>query len=467
MIVMKFGGTSVGNSEAIRRVGDIIKSRLERKPIVVVSAVSGITNKLVRLGQISAEKNHILATETIEEIRKAHAAIISDLEIGGDADILKAFPEAIDYLTDLSDRLLRAGDLVKHLVDELLSIGEFLSANIVSAWLRSVGISSRFADSRELVSTDSRFGRALVLKEETQLNIKEKLLPVVSTGVPVIQGFIGKDAFGRTTTLGRGGSDYSATFIGALIDAEAVEIWSDVDGILTADPSLVPTAKRIRKMSFQEAAELAYFGAKVLHPATLSPAIEKDIPVYVLNSMRPEDSGTKISKSSDGNGENGGVVKSIAYKEGLIVITVTASRMLMAHGFMSSIFEIFDRYQTPVDLVSTSEVSVSITVDQVEHIEDIHRELLRFAQVKIEEKKAIVSLVGEKMKSTPGMPAKIFGFLTDIPIHLISQGASEINISFVIDEVNLSVTSNRLHDKLFSGTLNPELFGEETGVLLN
>ncbi len=459
MIVMKFGGTSVGNIEAIRRVGKIIESRLERKPVVVVSAVSGITNKLVRLGQISADKNHVSAKEIIEEIRKVHAAIISELEIDDSTDIKKAFPEAIDYLTDLSDRLLRAGDLVKHLVDEMLSIGEFLSANIVSAYLRSIGIASQFADARELVSTDSRFGRAQVSREETQRNIKEKLIPVVSQGVPVIQGFIGRDSFGRTTTLGRGGSDYSATYIGALVDAEAVEIWSDVDGILTADPSLVPNAKRIRKMSFQEAAELAYFGAKVLHPATLLPAIEKDIPVYVLNSMRPEDSGTKISKSKDGNENNSGIVKSIAYKEGLIVITVTSSRMLMAHGFMSSIFEIFDRYQTSVDLVSTSEVSVSMTIDQVEHLEDIHRELVRFAQVSIEENKAIVSLVGEKMKSTPGMPAKIFGFMTDIPIHLISQGASEINISFVIDESNLPIVINRLHDRLFSGTLNPELFG--------
>ena len=454
---MKFGGTSVGGPEEIKRVAGIIKSRLNKQPLVVVSAVGGITNKLVALTEKSADRSQPNSDAEIEVIRKNHAHIIKALGLEDDKQLLEKFSFAIDSLTDLSEKLHMAGELVKHLVDQVLSFGEFLSANIVVSYLNSIGIKSIFSDAREFLVTDSHFCAAKPQIEESTAKVKELVLPKAKDFVQITQGFIGRDSFGRTTTLGRGGSDYSATLFGAMLGAERVEIWSDVDGVLTADPSVIPNAKRIKKMTFQEAAELAYFGAKVLHPATLLPAIEKNIPVSVLNSMRPNDSGTEISKSPTLRND-GGLVKSIAYKEGLTVITVTSTRMLMAYGFMSSIFTIFEKYSTSIDLVATSEVSVSMTIDNTEHLAEIESELKRFAEVEVETGKSIVCAVGTKMKKTPGAAAKLFGIIPDIPIHLISQGASEINISFVIDDENLLPVINKLHDKLFSGALDPNVF---------
>jgi aspartate kinase len=457
MIVMKFGGTSVGGPEEIKRVAKIIKSRINNQPLVVVSAVGGITNKLVALGENSIDRSQPNADAEIEVIRKIHAQIINDLKLEDDKNLENHFAFAIDTLTEICEKLHTSGELLKHLVDQVLSFGEFLSANILVSYLNSVGIKSVFSDARDFLVTDSHFCAARPQVDESSAKIKEIVIPRAKKYVQVTQGFIGRDSFGRTTTLGRGGSDYSATLFGSMVNAERVEIWSDVDGVLTADPSIIPDAKRIKKMTFQEAAELAYFGAKVLHPATLLPAIEKNIAVSVLNSMRPDDSGTEISKSPTLRND-GGVVKSIAYKEGLTVITVTSTRMLMAHGFMSSIFEIFEKYSTPVDLVATSEVSVSMTVDNTEHLGEIEDELKHFAEVEIETGKSIVCAVGEKMKKTPGAAAQLFGIIPDIPIHLISQGASEINISFVIDEENLLPVIKKLHKKLFSGALDPNVF---------
>lgn len=457
MIVMKFGGTSVGSAEAIKRVAGIINTRIESSPLVVVSAVGGITNKLVELTKISADRSQPNATDQIEEIRKIHAAIIRELELGDNEVVREKFAYAVDSLTELSEKLHRAGELIKHLVDEVLSFGEFMSAHILNAYLNRRGIPSSFVDCRNFLVTDSHFGAARPQVEESMEKIREILLPRKKNIVTVTQGFVGQDSFGRTTTLGRGGSDYSATLFGAMLDVSRVEIWSDVDGVLTADPSTVKGARRIKRMTFQEAAELAYFGAKVLHPATLLPAVEKNIPVFVLNSMRPQDSGTEISKSPALR-RDGGLVKSIAYKEGLTVITVTSTRMLMAHGFMASVFEIFEKYSTAVDLIATSEVSVSMTIDNIEHLAEIEKELRHFSQVEIAKNKSIVCVVGQKMKETAGVAAKIFGIISDIPIHLISQGASEINISFVVDDDQVDTVVNRLHDELFNGQLDPDVF---------
>jgi aspartate kinase len=276
--------------------------------------------------------------------------------------------------------------------------------------------------------------------------------------VPVLQGFIGADSKGRVTTLGRGGSDYSATFLAAAVGADAVEVWTDVDGIMTADPSLVPEARCIRWMTFQEAAELAYFGAKVLHPSTILPAVQRGIPVRVLNSMVPDEEGTEIVSNLEESQNGPGMVKSIAYKEGLTVLVIRSTRMLMAYGFLAFIFELFNRYETSIDLVSTSEVSVSVTVDNLERIDEILRELSSVAEVEVSHEKAIVCLVGESICQSPGMAADIFGELEKVRIHMISQGASKINISFVIDESDLPLVINRLHKRFFSGPLEESLF---------
>ena len=456
MIVMKFGGTSVGSAQAIRRVGEIIGSKLPQKMVIVVSAMSGITDDLSRLVQACFEKNKGLMTEIINLILQKHKDVIVELNIADSESIKSLLKYTKNSLFQFSSELIfKKANFIS---DELISFGEFLSSNIIAIYLQSIKINGCMTDVRNILKTNSQYGNAQPLFEESGENARAVLFPLLSDNViPILQGFIGQDSLGRTTTLGRGGSDYSATMIGAMLNTEAVEIWSDVDGVLTADPSIVPEARRIRSMSFDEAAELAYFGAKVLHPASILPAVEKDIPVYVLNSMQSNDGGTKISDLKN-NGQNGCIVKSIAYKEGLTVIMVSSTRMIMAHGFMYSIFEIFNRYQTSVDLVSTSEVSVSITIDNTENLELITKELSRFAEVDVLKNKVIISVVGEQIRVTPGIPTQIFDELTDIPIHLISQGASEINISFVIDDHNINSVVKRLHDKFFSGELNAEIF---------
>ncbi|MBN1998145.1 lysine-sensitive aspartokinase 3 [candidate division KSB1 bacterium] len=459
MVIMKFGGTSVGSVEAIKRVATIIESRKDKHPIVVVSAVGKVTDKLVDLARYAAKKQPAKVDEILDGIRILHQEMMENLgltEKGFD----KVLTRTLETLQEICATLNRTGEIVKHLYDDLLSYGEYLSSNMLACYLDHYVMKAVMADARDILVTDSQFSKAQPMFDESAANAQKRLLPLVKEGkVPVVQGFVGRDTFGRTTTLGRGGSDYSATLIGAMLHADVVEIWSDVDGVLTADPSLVLEAKRIKRMTFQEAAELAYFGAKVLHPATLLPAVKRNIPVYVLNSMRPGDDGTLITSTSPnrGNGDSC-IVKSIAYKENLTVVTVTSTRMLMAHGFLASIFEIFNKYQTAIDLVSTSEVSVSMTIDNTEKLHDIKRELGHFSQVDVATGRAIVCLVGERMKITAGMPGKIFKLLDNTNIYLISQGASDINISFVIDESDLPLVIKTLHAHFFSGNLDPEVF---------
>lgn len=458
MIVMKFGGTSVGSADAIRRVCSIIKSRAPQQPAVITSAVGGVTNKLVLLAKL-AGAGDAQAQPLLDEIIAQHQRIAEELGIAGDPIFAKAFDEGEAMLRQAAARIRENGALTDELYDGVISMGEYFTANMLPAALSAAGLGSVMADARRMLVTDDRFGAARPLFNESKPLVQKILVPAVKNGqIPVTQGFVGATHDGRTTTLGRGGSDYSATLFGAMLEVGIVEIWSDVDGVLSADPSLVPEALRIRYMSFQEAAELAYFGAKVLHPATLAPAVEHDMTVKVLNSMNPNFDGTAISKHSPVDAFHQGRVKSIAYKEGLTVITVSSDRMLMAFGFMAKVFSIFEKYETAVDLVSTSEVSVSMTIDQLKNLAKIIAELETFATVRVEQAKAIVCLVGEGLKRTKGVPGQIFGLLQDTHIHLISQGASEINLSFVIDETDLPRVITRLHGYFFNGDLDPRVF---------
>jgi aspartate kinase len=462
MLVMKFGGTSVGSAEAIARAGQIVSSRLPQSPVVVVSAVGHVTDLLVDIGRHAARQDRIKAYDLILTLLKKHRTLLQELELHEVAELRVLLTQVEEQLKKLCEVILQAGHMARHISDELLSLGEFLSAHLFSRYLCSRSIHAMMVDSREVMITDSRFGQAQPQLEQSRPLAVKWIMPLLQRGVvPVLQGFVGRDGQGRTTTLGRGGSDWSATLLGAMLNAPAVEIWTDVDGVLTADPSLVTEARRIRVMTFQEAAELAYFGAKVLHPATLLPAVEKNIPVTVLNSKRPAESGTLIAPAALNMENRRCVVKSIAYKENIHIITVTSTRMLMAYGFLSSIFEVFNRYQTAVDLVTTSEVSVSITIDHADRLTEIKRDLNHFAQVEVQSGKAIICLVGEWMRQTAGMPGEIFALLHDVPVHLISQGASEINISFVIDEEQLPDVIHRLHDHFFSGALDPDIFFTE------
>jgi aspartate kinase len=304
--------------------------------------------------------------------------------------------------------------------------------------------------------TDSRHSQALPLYSRAYAKFKEIAAPLLKEHVVVMGGFIGSTQDGVTTTLGRGGSDFSAAIAGAGIEADEIQIWTDVDGMLTCDPRVAPGGKRLRSVSFAEAAEMAYFGAKVLHPATVQPAIEKNIPVRILNSRRPEVEGTRIIGEAV---KSANPVKSIACKRGITTVNVRSLRMLMAHGFLRRIFEVFDRYKTPVDMVATSEVSVSLTIDQTNNLEEIRAELSKIAEITVENERAIVCLVGEAIRETPGVAARVFAALAGagVNVRMISQGASLLNISVVVDDGQVVDAVKALHEEFFSET-DPAVF---------
>jgi aspartate kinase len=325
----------------------------------------------------------------------------------------------------------------------------------VAAAFAARGLPGTHVDSRQCLLTDNGFTRAIPQFEETNERLRKKVQPLVESGkVPVMGGFIGSTRDGITTTIGRGGSDFSAAIFGAALHAERIEIWTDVDGMMTTDPRLCPDARRIKVISFDEAAELAYFGAKVLHPATVLPAIQLNIPVYVLNSLNPTCAGTKVTARAP---KSTNIFKAIALKKKITLVEVAAPRRLLVHGYLKSIFEAFDKHSVAVDVVSTSEVSVSVTAETNEAIPALAADLAKLADVKYEGRKAIVCLVGENLRDTAGIAAKVFGILEDVKIRMISQGASEINLTFVIEEDSAAEVVRRLHQAFFAEA-DPEIF---------
>jgi aspartate kinase len=461
MIVMKFGGTSVGDAAAIRQAAEIVKGKLDRAPVVVVSAMAGVTDALLRVARIATSRRYEEAAGVIEELRQRHLETVRQLVDGATADgYSREWAErSIDYqfneLRGLARSVATLGELTPRSQDAIVSFGERLSSVIVTAALSAHAVPAELVDSRQFVVTDSQFTRAAPDMAATRQRAREVLLPVVeSRCVPVAQGFIGSTADGVTTTIGRGGSDYSAALIGAALAAEAIEIWTDVDGLLTADPRLVKNARRIRVISFTEAAELSYFGAKVLHPSTVTPAVEQGIPVHIFNTRNPACEGTLIVSAPPASRSR---IKSIACKRGVTIINVNSTRMLMAHGFLRAIFEVFERHQTSVDVVTTSEVSVSMTLDSTDNLDAIRRDLSRIGEVSSEREKAIVCVVGDNLKFTPGIAGRLFTAIGDANINMISHGASEINLTFVTDESEVAGVVGRLHEAFFSD-LDPEVF---------
>jgi aspartate kinase len=455
MIVMKFGGTSVESAAAIERVASIVKARLDRKPVVVVSAMGKTTNKLLAIANDSIAGRRDRALTQLEELRAFHLRETQAAVLVGD------WPEAqgiVDQhfveLAELVKGLGVLGELSPRSVDAISSYGERLSSALVALAFRKSGMRAAHVDSRQLIITDARHTQAAPLYPMTYARLAETIPPLARDHVVVMGGFIGSTQAGVTSTLGRGGSDFSASVVGAGIGAEEIQIWTDVDGMLTADPTILPGGHRVKSISFAEAAELAYFGAKVLHPATVLPAIEKSIPVLILNSRRPEVPGTRIIADAV-HCEN--VIKSIACKRKITVVNIHSTRMLMAHGFLRRIFEVFDRQQTAVDVVSTSEVSVSLTIDSTQRLEDICRELREFAEVDVDEKLAIVCLVGENIRETPGVAARAFGAAGGANIRMISQGASRLNLTFVVAEQDLARVVQALHEEFFA-ELDPAVF---------
>ena len=452
MIVMKFGGTSVQDAAAINRVAEIVSGRMDRAPVVVVSAMARVTEALLNVAQVAKERRVDAALMYINELRERHLTTVRALLAQSPESPLDAVERGVQNQFLELDNLVRSvatlGELTARSQDAIVSFGERLSSAIVTEAFRSRGIPAELADSRSFIITDDCFSRATPDMGETTRRTREALAPMIKAArVPVVQGFIGSTTDGVTTTIGRGGSDYSAALIGAALDAEAIEIWTDVDGLMTADPRVVPNARRIRIISFSEASELSYFGAKVLHPSTVLPAVEREISVHIYNTNNAACEGTLIVARPR---PSSNLIKSIAFKRGVTIVNVTSTRMLLAYGFLRTIFEVFDRHQTSVDVVTTSEVSVSMTLDNTDRLEAIKRDLSGIGEVAIEREKAIVCVVGDNLKFTPGVAARLFRAIESTNVNMISQGGSEINLTFVIDEIEVDRVVCRLHDEFFS-----------------
>src|SRR3954466_1631485 len=432
MIVMKFGGTSVESAVAIERVAGIVRTREAKRPVVVVSAMGKTTNKLLAIAAAAIKgerEDYIRQLHDLRDFHSREARMVAPLERRAELD--RTLDDHFQELTELVKGLAVLGELTPRSIDAISSYGERLSSYIVTLAFRHFGMNAVHLDARKVIVTDRRHTQAAPNFPETYARLMAIVPPLAKDAVVVMGGFIGSTIDGVTTTLGRGGSDFTASIVGAGIEAEAIEIWTDVDGMLTADPTILPVGHRVKSISFAEAAEMAYFGAKVLHPATVVPAIEKNIPVLILNSRRPEVEGTRITSEPI---PSRNAVKSISCKRDITIFNIRSTRMLMVHGFLRRIFEVFDRHRTSVDMVSTSEVSVSLTVDNKENVSAITQDLREFAEVSTEDSQAIVCLVGENIRYTPGIAGRAFRVLSQKNIRMISQGASLLNLGFVISD---------------------------------
>jgi aspartate kinase len=449
MVVQKFGGTSVADADAILRLVDIVgrtHARDGRGPAVVVSAMSGATDMLLGLANTAAAGRTSEALAAVAELRVRHEVVTRILAphddalramLGEECDRLAAVVQALSVIRDISPRTL----------DVVAATGELLSSRIVAAALNHAGIASDWVDARGAVITNDEHGRATPRMPETMAAIRATAGVSLERGrIPVLGGFVGATPDGHTTTLGRGGSDYSGALVGAGIEASEIQIWTDVDGMLTADPRIVENPLLVPLLSFAEAAELAYFGAKVLHPSTILPAVERGIPVRILNSRRPDGSGTSITARGAVDARP---VTALAGKKGLTVIDVTSSRMLMAYGFLRQVFEVFERFRTAVDVVTTSEVSVSVTVDDTRQLEGIREALSALGEVRVEPGMALVCAVGDRLREEPEIGARVVTILEEVPLRMISQAASRRNITVILRQDDLSRAMQRLHEELF------------------
>jgi len=441
--VAKFGGTSMADAEAMKRSATIVARDIDKR-LIVVSATSGTTNQLTMLCSTLSRKEKSAIVDQIEE---KHRTICSELKK----------PESTQ--SGLNEILKELHSFSKHDIvglkqkDEILACGERMSSLIFAAFLNEEEPGTIWFDAREVISTDDAYGSAEPDIGVIERNASEKLRPLVTCHKVVTQGFIGSDANGVTTTLGRGGSDYSAALFAEALNADVLEIWTDVTAIYTTDPRIEPDAKPLTELSFDEAAELSVFGAKVLHPATLKPAMRKSIKVYVGSSFHPDQPGTWIVKKT----KNQPVIRAISLRRNQTLLTVHSLDMLHRYGFLAKLFDILSRYKISVDLVTTSEVSVSMTLDTDVQSSDNNRlsdevlkELETFCDVEIEENLALIALVGNNLHATAGLSGPVFGSLEDVNIRLICHGASSHNLCFLVDSKHAEHTIRKIHKEFIS-----------------
>jgi len=465
-VVLKFGGTSVEDAAAFERVAAIIRASVQVRPVVVVvSALAGITDALLGLASTAAQDPRAALT-TLEPLLARHAEVARQLisplgatAVHGELDRVRR------ALAALFRRIVSEPRRLPVLKDEVVAYGEHLSATLLTAAIASRGTDARYVDARQCIVTTDAHPGAVPLIPETWERSRDELLPLLEhEAIPILGGFVAAALNGSTTTLGRGGSDYSAALIGAALKAAEIQIWTDVSGVMTADPRTVRRARPIPRLSYAEAAELAYFGAKVLHPRTMQPAMTAGIPVRICNSRAPDEPGTLVTAETDVWPET---VKAVAHKRGITIVQVTSARMLGAHGFLRVLFEVFDRHHTAVDVVATSEVSVSLSVEEDRALPQLVEDLRQLGDVHVEPRRAIVCVVGEGLRRTPGVAARVFETLGDINVLLISQGASQVNLTFVVDDAVVGDAVARLHAGLLERSEPPEVASTWPSVSAN
>jgi aspartate kinase len=445
---MKFGGTSVGDVAAFERVFHIVSTQIERHPVVVVSAMTKVTDALLAAFDTAKKGEFGDAFASLEPHFERHTEVSRHFIPDGSPNAFNAELEfARGELSDLLMRVSRRSLPLQMLKDAIMSYGEQLSSRLLAEILKSKGVNARQVDSRRLIVTDDEYGAATPIVDETNELVKLELEPLITAGeVPILGGFIAASRSGETTTLGRGGSDYSAALVAAALNAAELQIWTDVTGVMTCDPRICGEARTIPVLSYEEAAELAYFGAKVLHPKTIKPAVDHGIAVRVCNTFEPTQVGTMVLAES---GEAPNKIKSIAHKKNITILRITSARMLGSYGFMSAVFQVFERYRTVIDVISTSEVSIALTLDNAAEVDKIVTELERLGDVEVEPGYAVICVVGEGLRASTGLASKIFSTIDNVSIALVSHGASAVNLTFVVKEADVADVIKKLHGEFF------------------
>lgn len=444
MVVLKIGGTSMGGAERMERALDIAAAELDRAPLMVCSAMGGVTDRIIEAYSLAERGCWEDAEAVFESIRDDHLRCADEL-LGGDVPS-SAAAGLEDMFAQFASLLKGVGllmDASPRSRDAMLCFGERLSTLLIHARAEQRGMEADLLDARRLIRTDEAFTAARPDMEASFALTAKRAVPAKGRLI-ITQGFIASSASGVTTTLGRGGSDYSASILGAALGAREIQIWTDVDGIMTSDPRIVPEAVTVPEITYAEAGELAFFGAKVVHPATIQPAVSRGIPVLVKDTGAPERGGTRIAADAGKPG-----LKAISAKTGVTLVSIASSRMLEAHGFLRRIFAIFDAAETPVDLVATSEVSVSMTIDDTGALKGILEKLEVLGEVSVESAQAIICMVGRGLWKDPQFTSRAFGALEHLPVRMISLGASEVNLSLVVPESRAEDALKRLHAELF------------------
>jgi aspartate kinase len=447
MIICKFGGTSVADAVAITRLIGIVQARASEQPVIVVSALARVTDALLALARRAGIADDGEMEAEVSTLLERHEQVARELPGGTDAlEEIKTDAAALsEELSCVRRRMATPGEL-----DAIAGRGELWSSRLVCAALRGAGLEATWVDIRPVMITDDRYTRATPYTQVLNSRARECLRPLAEQGrIPVTQGFIGSTATGLATTLGRGGSDFTAALLGAALGAKRVEIWTDVDGLMTADPRIVPAARTLPAASYEEAAELATFGARILHPATALPLVRARIPIVILNSNEPGKAGTIIEPEIRLDRMGDSPIRSISWKQGITVINIRAPRMLGTFGFLRALFEIFERHETVVDVLASGEVSISLTIEDRSRLDPILRDLGDLGEVWIEEQRAIVAVVGVGVRNTPGLAGRVFNAVWPANVEIISQGASAINMTFVVREEDGPDVVRRLHREFF------------------